>query len=1119
MKKNTFRKVGRRMLLPPKSLLIMKLTFILLIGFLTQVSANTFGQNVSLNQTNASLEILIKQLRTQTGYDFLLDSEVLKDAQKFDIQLKNVKLEQALEAIVYNRNLKYSIEGKSVVITKGRPVAIPVVTSPVVQQEISGIVKTADGQPLAGATIKIKNGSQSAMSGPDGKFTIPVKEREVILVVSFVGYVNQEIRASLGTMATIQLIDRESGLEEVVVVGYGSIKKQAVTGAVAQADLKSYDKVPVNNIMETLKGTVAGLNVGEANQAGGVPGFTIRGTNTIAASSSPLIVLDGAIFNGSMADISPSDVESVTVLKDASAAAVYGSRSANGVILIETKKGSSLDGKPKFEINTSYGSISELERLKVYDAKGYIQRLYDILRDNGTTLTFDQTPSFLQEIEKKNYDATSDHQATLPDPYDPFRQRGFNKNTSVSVSQRTDKMSYFLSGNYVDQRGVIVNDQFKHYGLRLNLESKVTDWWTLGVKSYYSYRDYPDGRIYGTGEGGSSPSLFSPYASLYDVDGSYLMYPQSTTSMVNPFLVLPTEAYNRTNNLNGILTSTIRVPWIEGLTYTINYSKTLNMAETGSFYGLHTFSGLAPKGKGSRDYSRSTYTLFDHIIKYNKTFLDVHNIDLTLLHSSQKAQSYGQVSSASGFDNDQLGTYRLSAGAIQNASSSGGENEGIGQMARLTYSYDDRYTLTGTVRRDGYSAFSANHKYGTFGSVGANWNIAREKFMEDTNLFSALALRASYGTNGNQSIAPYSTLSKISNGYYFYQGDANYTYAQYVGSLGNDDLVWESTTGLNGGIDFGILAGRISGSIDGYLTHTNNLAFTLPLPGSSGFSTITANAGEIQNKGLEINLRSLNIESGKFSWSSSASFSLNRNKVTRLLGDKDGDGVEDDIISSNLFIGKSLTTVYGYRVVGMWQQEDVDNGTILAGFKPGHYKLNDVNGDGKITSDADREFLGDSNANFRWSFTNTFSYGKLSLLVYLNSIWGGNNWFINGGNTPWNDGYINRGDLNHPVYDYWTPENTSAEFPRPSYNADAAAKAPKYYDRSFIRLQKMALSYNATEHVKKYGIHGLNVSVSGDNLGTYSPHWIGLDAATGSGLTVSSIPSLRTFTMGLNVTF
>ena len=987
------------------------------------------------------------------------------------------------------------------------------------QPVIKGRVLDEGAKPLPGVSVIIKGSTLGTSTNANGEYAIAIPNAKAVLVFSFVGLQQQEVVVGSQTELNITMLPVVALQDEVVVIGYGTQKKQAVTGAVVKADLKTYENVTVNNIMETLKGTVAGLNVGEANTAGGVPGVTIRGTNTIAASSSPLIVLDGVIFSGSLADISPFDVESVTVLKDASAAAVYGSRSASGVIIIETKKGTGVNGKPKFELRTSYGSISELKPLEVYGAQGYMQRLNDVLNDNGTVVPMDQTPNYLQTNEKVNYNATPDHKPTLEDPYGLFRQTGYNFNTSLSVSQRTDKLSYFLSGNYTDQKGVILYDRFKHYSVRLNLESKITNWLTMGVRSYYSNRSYPDSRMYGVASNSSSPYLFSPYADVYNADGSYNMFPQTTTSYVNPFSMLANEAYNRTGNLNGIGYATIKVPWVTGLSYTATYSKTLNTNETGSFYGFNTYQGLAPKGTGSRAYSRGTATLFDHLIKYNRTYFDKHNVDLTLLHSDQNTVAYGESLSANGFDNDQLGTYRLSAGAIQAVSTSGSETKSIGQMARLTYTYDGKYSVTGTIRHDGYSAFSNNHKYGNFSSVGANWNISKEKFMENVNLFNSLALRASYGTNGNQSIAPYSTLSKIANGYYYYQGDANYTYTQAVGSLGNDDLVWESTTGLNFGLDFSLLKNRLSGSIDGYATRTNNLAFTLELPSASGFTSITANAGEIQNRGLEMNLRSVNISNKKFTWRSEAAFALNRNKVTHLLGDRNGDGKEDDIVSSNLFIGKSLGVVYNYEVEGMWQQSDKDAGTIMTGFQPGTYKLRDVNHDGKITSDSDRVFLGNSGANFRWSLTNTFTYGNWSLLVYVNSIWGGGNYFINGSNTPWNDAYANRGEMNHPVYDYWTPNNTKAEFPRPSYASKASVRAPKYYDRSFIRLQKLGLSYEATKYVKKYGIQGLNISLSADNLGTYAPKWIGLDAATGNGLTVSSIPSLRNVMMNFNINF
>lgn len=986
---------------------------------------------------------------------------------------------------------------------------------------VKGRVTDESGSPLPGVSVQLKGTSTGAVTNTNGEYSIKISGKaNPVLVFSSAGLTEQEIAVRNRSEIQVTLTPQVKEQEEVVVVGYGTQKRQAVTGAVVRADLKTYEKVPVNNIMETLKGTVAGLNVGEANRAGSVPGFTIRGANTIAASSSPLIVVDGVIFNGSLADISPADVESATILKDASAAAVFGSRSASGVILIETKKGGSVNGKPKFQVQASYGTVSEISRLKVYDAPGYMKRLNDILNDNGTVVAMDQTPNYLQVIEKTNYDATPDHQPTLTNPYSLFSRTGKSINTTASVSQRTDKMSYYLAATYVDQKGVIINDDFKRYGLRLNLESKITNWLTLGIRSSYSFRDYPGSRIYGAANNGSSATLFSPYASAYNADGSYNMFPQTTTSFVNPFSMMATEAYDRTNNFNGILTGTVKVPWVKGLTYTMNYSKMINLRETGSFFGFNTQPGLTARGTGSRNYSRGTSTLLDQIIKYNKTFAGVHNVDVTLLHSETKTDSYGQGASASGFDNDQLGTYRLSAGAIQNTSTSGSRTEGIGQMARVTYTYDNKYSVTGTIRHDGYSAFSANKKYGDFSSVGVNWNVTQEKFMKKVPVINSLAIRASYGTNGNQSIDPYSTLSKISNGYYIYQGDANYSYTQNVSGLGNDDLVWESTTGLNAGIDFELFKSRISGSIDGYFTRTNNLAFTLNLPLISGFTSITANAGEIQNRGVEINLRTVNMKRGDFTWRTEAAFSLNRNKIARLLGDKDGDGKEDDIVSSGLFIGKSLSEIYTYKVTGMWQQSDKDNGTIMAGgYQPGHYKYLDVNHDGKITSDSDRVFLGNGNANFRWSLTNTFSYKGFTLLVYANSIWGGNGWFMNGGNTPWNDGYANVGSMNHPIYDYWTPTNTGAEFPRPSFKDRGVVRTAKYYDRSFIRLQKVALSYELTKFVEKYGIQGLNVAISGDNLGTYAPHWIGLDAATGSGLTVSSIPSLRTINMNINLNF
>ncbi len=441
-------------------------------------------------------------------------------------------------------------------------------------------------------------------------------------------------------------------------------------------------------------------------------------------------------------------------------------------------------------------------------------------------------------------------------------------------------------------------------------------------------------------------------------------------------------------------------------------------------------------------------------------------------------------------------------------------------MARGTYTFDGRYSITGTVRRDGCSAFSINRKWATFASGGLNWNISNESFMKDVEPINNLALRVSYGSNGNQSIDPYSTLAKVGTNKYIFAGDPSYSITQGISSFALNDLGWEKTTGFNAGVDFSLLKNRLSGTVDAYFTNTTDLLFSLSLPSVSGKTSMLSNLGKIRNKGVEIGLHSVNIESKDFRWTSDFAFSLNRNKVVTIYGeDNDGDGKEDDLISSGYFIGKTLGTIYNYKVNGMWQQKDVDNGTIMEGMRPGDYKLEDVDGDGKISSDKDRQFLGTSKENFRWSLTNTFDYKGFSLMIYINSIWGGNGYFLSGNNTPYYDEYINSGAHNRTVFDYWTPQNTGAKYPRLDYNSNARYKGTKYMDRSFIKLQKVALSYDLSPYVKPFGFNNMRLSLSADNLFTFAPHWDGLDPETDSGLKISSSPSIRTYQMTLLFNF
>lgn len=1096
----------------------MKITLlVVLVAVVQSFAISGYSQNArfTLAKENTAIENVLGDIEKNSDFYFLYNGKLVDVTQKVTLNVENENLEGTLNELFRNTNITYKIFERQVVLS-------PKENTDISQQQktISGKVTDSSGASLPGVSVVIKGAMIGTITDANGNYSVPNVLGGAYLVFSFVGMKTQEVVIEGKTTINVKLEEETVGIEEVVAIGYGTQKKNAVTGSVAVAKLDIYKDVPVNNVLESVKGTIAGLNVGETNIAGAEASLSIRGQNSQTAGTSPLIVVDGAIFSGTITDIAPNDIESFTVLKDASAAAVYGSRSANGVILIDTKKGSGIKGKPKFEVITSYGISNELEHLKVYDGPGYLQRLLDIRAANGLEADPSKVSIYLQTEEQKNYDATPDHKPTLSDPYGLFRQIGNSFNSTVSVSNKTDKTSYFISGNLIKQTGVIINDNFKHFSGRINISSDLTDWFTLGIKSYYSLKDYSGSTIYGQGTSisGSSPCGFSPYATLKDADGKYLQFPQTTTSFNSPYWQISTEDVDLRNNLNGIVTAVIKVPWVKGLSYNLNWSNTINWTERNFFNDKNTLDGVSKNGMGQRAYSRSYSTLLDNLIKYNNTFNKIHNVDLTLLYSTEQAKYESQTAYAEDFDSD-LGTYKLENGKTQKVDTGGGERKGIGQMARATYTYNNRYSLTGTFRKDGYSAFSKNKKWGTFPSIGANWNISREGFMKFVKTINNLALRASYGTNGNQSIADYSTLAKMGSSKYLFYGDPSYSFTQYVSALANDNLGWESTTGLNLGLDFSILNNRLKGSVDAYTTRTNDLMFSLPLPAASGKSSITSNIGEIQNKGIEFNLSSVNIISGDFKWNSEAAFSLNRNKVVTILGeDKNNDGKEDNLISTGYFIGRSLGTIYTYKVTGMWQQADKDNGTIMTGMLPGTYKLEDVNGDGKITSDMDRQFIGNSKENFRWSLTNTFQYKELSLMVYLYSIWGGNGYFLSGNNTPYNDGgYVNTGAINHPVYDYWTPTNTGAMFPRPNY-ANASYQGVKYFDRSFIKLQKVSLTYDFTKMVKPFGINGLSCSLSADNLFTYAPHWVGLDAETNTGLNANGVPSIRTylFTVSLN---
>lgn len=1065
------------------------------------------AQDISLKVKDVTVKEAIAQIKKSTGYTFVFSSMDLNTQKRVTLSLKDASIEETMKQLLEGQQgINYEIKDKKIVIKRAQSVQQGNKT------KVTGRVVDVNGEAVIGAAVVVKGTTNGTITDLYGNFIIEANENAT-LQVSYVGFKTQQLVATRGKQLAVTLKEDTEMLDEVVVIGYGTTNKQAVTGAVVKANIDTYRDVSTNNIMETIKGSVPGLNIGGTNSAGAVAGFSIRGQNSTGGNT-PLIVLDGAIYNGSLADIPSEDIDNFTVLKDASAAAVYGSRSANGVILIQTKRGRSTSKKPQFNVNLSYGISNELKRLDVYDAQGYLNRILDIRQANGQEADPNNIGMYLQTEELNNYNATPNHRPTFSDPYELFRQNAYNTKANVSISNSSDFASYYISASLTDQKGVVMNDRYKNFSGRMNIDSNLTSWLKVGVKANYSIRDYS----------GSTPEIhkatqFSPFATLRGSDGRYLQYPQTTTSFESPFWSMKTDDIEMYNNLGAILDAKVTVPWVKGLTYQLLFSNNLRWSKNFYFYDEYTTQGQGKDGKGERILDNDYNMLLDNLIKYNNTF-GKHGVDVTLLYSRERSTWDRNNLYAERFDNTILGQNKLENGTTQTVNTGAGRTGAIGMMARATYTFDDRYSLTGTVRRDGYSAFSKNKKWATFASGGVNWNISKEKFMRDVNFVNNLALRLSYGSNGNQSISPYTTLAKVGIDKYIFAGNDAYTITQGIYSFELNDLGWERTTGLNFGLDFGILGNRLSGSIDAYATNTSDLLFSLSMPNVSGKTSIISNLGKIKNRGVELSLHSVNIQKKNFSWSSDFAFSLNRNKVGTIYGeDNNGDGKEDDLISSGYYIGKSLGTIYDYKVIGMWQQEDVDNGNIMGGMRPGDYKLEDVNEDGKISSDKDRQFLGTSKENFRWSLTNSVRYKDWSLMVYINSVWGGNGYFQSGSNTPYYDEYVNSTAHNRTVYDYWTPKNTNAEYPRSDYAMNARYKGVKYMDRSFIKLQKVALTYNLSKFVSKLGINNMSLSLSADNLFTFAPFWDGLDPETGAGLTITSQPSIRTYQMNLLFNF
>jgi TonB-linked SusC/RagA family outer membrane protein len=886
------------------------------------------------------------------------------------------------------------------------------------------------------------------------------------------------------------------------VVGYGTQKKSDVTGSVTSISKDRLSKIPVTNVLQAVQGAAAGVNITQTSSIPGEePSVLIRGKNSINAATGPYVVVDGIPISksgGSLNDVNPSDIASIEILKDASAVAIYGTNGANGVILVTTKRGNSY--KPVIRYD-GYVGVEDIAHIPAMcPPEELIARYKEGKRINGSPMIHEEVK---YENEVENY-----KNGRLTDWIDAVTQTGIITDNNISISGGATNVKYYVSGNFMDQKGVVKGYNYKRYSFRTNLDINVTDYLTVGTNSYIVAHNKDGGRAHLL-----NAAAMSPYAKMYNDDGSLCIYPMyGETLWSNPLLNTTTNPERRQFNVNVNAYAEVNFGriWkpLAGLKYKLNAGYSYVPRRESSYTGasVNDLNGTAR----INNYETQNSTI-ENIVTYARD-IDKHHFDLTGLYAAQQKKYLENTAQAVGFVNDELEWNNMAAGATAQVGSKAERYATLSQMGRLNYSYDSRYLFTFTVRRDGSSVFGVNNKYGTFPSVALGWNIHNESFMEKATALNSLKLRLSYGKSGNEAINVYQAITTMASRQ-IAMGGATHI-AMITDKLGNLDLTWETTSGFNAGLDFGLWNSRVNGTIDVYSSTTQDLLLQRQLPTVSGFNSVFANMGKTANKGVEITLQTRNIVEKDFQWASGIVFAWNKNEIKELYGD----GKDD--IGNRWFIGQPIGVIYDYVKVGIWQEDEIERGDHLQWdpiAKPGDVKLANLDGKAGITDD-DRKVLGQTTPKWTGGLTNTFTYKDLSLNIFIQTVQGAmrNNYSVG----------INADELERrnsfAEIGFWTPENKSNEWRSLNKNSNPHEYGFPY-KANYTRIKDVTLSYSLPKSlIRKMSMEGLSVYVSGRNLYTFT-NWIGWDpeesdAMRGWDSSDINYPSVKSIVFGINLT-
>ncbi len=1113
------------------------------------------AQNVTMRYSDVKISTVLEEIERQTDYQFAYSATLVDVSQRTSVDVQNATVAATLSKALAGKGIGYRIVDKQISLYK-------VDQAP--KGRVAGSILDAKGDPVPGAFVLIEGTTNGVVADANGRYFIEAPAG-ANLVISCLGFEDLVVPASHA--GDIILKESSTFLDEAVTIGYGTVKRKNFTGAVSTVSVAGtpVSEIPRNNPLSALKGTVTGVDISaDTGEAGrGPSSILIRGQKSLGGNSWPLIVVDGVISD---AEIAPENIQSISILKDATSLAAYGSRAANGVIMITTKRGTST--KPTINFNSSISLSDIAVKTKVMDPYKYIR-----MRNAILNLPEDADP--LTAWPMKDFEAENYRNGTPTNVEDYATRTGVLQNYNASVSGIKDKVNYYFSAGYKDQKGLMRGDDWKNINLNMKVETDITDWLQVGGRMIYSNSDWSGP---GTGDY-TNVILGSPWGRYSRPNGMPEKYPTGS-QITNPLWTamggtIDDEDKENSTSMDGHVL--VRIPWVEGLSFRMNGNYRIRNAFRNYFVHEGNFvpnvdfgGGVDPEDRympenqtgylneayGYRSNTRATSWVWDNILNYNRTFGD-HYFDATLVYTRDCTESsYTKITGKgfTGLGNTLLGAWGLTQADLvsfndRNKDINYIRHSDIGYLARLNYAFRDKYHLSASVRRDGSSVFGAAHKWGIFPAFGAAWTVSNEPFMAGVkDYIDFLKLKVSWGRNGNQGLEPYQTMSRMSSAIDWYNfgpygiREPSWAINPQSSDVGNGNLAWETTESLNYGAEIGLLNERIHIDFDGYFSQTYGQIFERAIPVIvNGVENMYDTMGQIDNWGLELNLTTENIRTRDFSWTSRIGFYMNRNKLVELYGDG-----HDDLSRYRWhdvkIMDEPLSTIYGYNPIGIIQAaydangkpilDDMGRPTVADeyldyvaanGGQPGDVVFENADGseDNKITAD-DRKILGNMKPGFSWSFANDLTWKNFEFYVLFTGIGGGNGYaqFRNRWAYLCND--VDTGGGNVLDHDWWSLDHPSTTYPRAAYsNADYIP----IQSWAFVRLQDLSLSYKLNPALlSKLNISALKLYFSCHNLLTLT-NWEGGDPEKqqtrsepfDTGL--FGHPTERSYSFGINLTF